>query len=101
MKKAVILFLVLLSVIGIAACSDSGYATPDQEETAVPTEAATQAAANAVGSEDPYNIRATGYYSEVFTDMGIRHQYDSVEGFGHDSEFWRVCMYNFIGKIFK
>ena len=55
----------------------------------------------AVGSEDPYNIRATKYYSEVFSDMGIGYQYDYVEGFGHNSEFWRVCMYNFIGKIFK
>ena len=55
----------------------------------------------AVGSEDPYNIRATRYYSEVFTDMGIRHQFDYVEDFGHNSEFWRVCMYNYIGKIFK
>lgn len=55
----------------------------------------------AVGSEDPYNIRATQYYSEVFRDMGIGYQYDYVEGFGHDSDFWRVCMYNFIGKIFK
>lgn len=55
----------------------------------------------AVGSEDPYNIRATQYYSEVFKDMGIGYQYDYVEGFGHDSEFWRVCMYNFIGKSFK
>ena len=55
----------------------------------------------AVGSEDPYNIRATKYYSEVFRDMGLGYQYDYVEGFGHDSDFWRVCMYNFIRKIFK
>ena len=55
----------------------------------------------AVGSEDPWNIQCTAYYSEVFRDMGIGYQYDYVEGFGHDSDFWRVCMYNFIGKIFK
>lgn len=55
----------------------------------------------AVGSEDPYNIHATQYYSDVFTEMGIAHQYDYVEGFGHDADFWRVCMYNYIGKIFK
>jgi len=55
----------------------------------------------AVGSEDPYNIYSTGYYSEVFDGMGIRHQYDYVEGFGHDSGFWRVCMYNYLRKIFK
>ena len=55
----------------------------------------------AVGSEDPYNIRATQYYSEVFRDMGLGYQYDYVEGFAHDSDFWRVCMYNFINKIFK
>ena len=55
----------------------------------------------AVGSEDPYNIRATQYYSDVFNDMGIGHQYDYVEGYAHNSDFWRVCMYNFINKIFK
>lgn len=43
----------------------------------------------------------TKYYSEVFRDMGLGYQYDYVEGFGHDSDFWRVCMYNFIRKIFK
>ena len=55
----------------------------------------------AVGSEDPYNKRCTQYYSEVFADMGIDCQYDYVEGFAHNSDFWRVCMYNFIGKIFQ
>ncbi|MBQ3285279.1 MAG: hypothetical protein IJH40_06510 [Ruminococcus sp.] len=54
----------------------------------------------AVGSEDPYNIYSTQYYSEILTDMGIRHQFDYVEGFAHNSDFWRVCMYNFIRKIF-
>ena len=54
----------------------------------------------AVGSEDPYNIRATQYYSEVFRDMGLGYQYDYVEGYAHNSDFWRVCMYNFINKIF-
>lgn len=55
----------------------------------------------AVGSEDPYNIYSTQYYSEVFRDMGIDCQYDYVEGYEHNSDFWRVCMYNFISKIFK
>lgn len=55
----------------------------------------------AVGSEDPYNIYSTQYYSEVFRDMGLGYQYDYVEGFAHNSDFWRVCMYNFIQKIFK
>ena len=55
----------------------------------------------AVGSEDPWNIHSTEYFSEVLESMGVSHQYDYVEGFGHDSDFWRVCMYNFIGKIFK
>ena len=55
----------------------------------------------AIGSEDPYNIYSTQYYSEVFTDMGIRHQFDYVDGFAHNSDFWRVCMNNFIVKIFK
>lgn len=55
----------------------------------------------AVGSEDPYNIRCTQYYSEVFRDMGLYYQYDYVEGYAHNSDFWRVCMYNFISKIFK
>ena len=55
----------------------------------------------AVGSEDPYNIRCTQYYSEVFRDMGLGYQFDYVEGYAHNSDFWRVCMYNFLGKIFK
>lgn len=55
----------------------------------------------AVGSEDPYNIYSTQYYSEVFRDRGLGYQYDYVEGYAHNSEFWRVCMYNFINKIFK
>lgn len=55
----------------------------------------------AVGSKDPWNIGFTASYSEIFSGMGIKNQYDYVEGFGHDSGFWRVCMYNFLQKIFK
>ena len=55
----------------------------------------------AVGSEDPWNIDCTKYYSEVLNEMGVRNQMDYVYGFGHDSDFWRVCMYNYIYKLFK
>ncbi len=55
----------------------------------------------AVGSKDPWNIEFTASYSDIFRNMGINNQYDYVEGFGHDSGFWRVCMYNFLQKIFK
>lgn len=54
-----------------------------------------------VGSEDPWNIRGTRYYSEVLNDMGVKNQFDYVEGFGHDTDFWQVCMYNYLQKIFK
>lgn len=55
----------------------------------------------AVGSKDPWNISFTAAYSDIFHGMGINNQYDYVEGFGHDSSFWRVCMFNFVQKIFK
>lgn len=55
----------------------------------------------AVGSKDPWNIYATEYYSQVINSMGLTYQYDYVEGYGHDSGFWRVCMYNYLQKIFK
>lgn len=55
----------------------------------------------AVGSKDPWNIECTKYYGEVLTNMGIKNQTDYVEGYNHDSKFWRVCMYNFMNKIFR
>ncbi|MBQ0098678.1 MAG: hypothetical protein KBS62_07105 [Oscillospiraceae bacterium] len=55
----------------------------------------------AVGSEDPWNIKCTHYYSEVLDDMNIPHTMDYVEGFGHDSDFWGECMYNFMHKVFR
>lgn len=55
----------------------------------------------AVGSKDPWNIDCTLYYSEVLDDMGVKNQTDYVEGFGHDGDFWRVGMYNFMHKIFR
>ena len=54
-----------------------------------------------VGSKDPWNIECTKYYGEVLTKMGIKNQTDYVEGFGHDSKFWGVSMYNFFNKIFR
>ena len=55
----------------------------------------------AVGSKDPWNIECTKYYGEVLNKMGIKNQTDYVKGFGHDYKFWRVCMYNFMNKIFR
>ena len=55
----------------------------------------------AVGSKDPWNIECTKYYGEVLTNMGIKNQTDFVEGYGHNIEFWRLGMYNFMYKIFK
>ena len=55
----------------------------------------------AVGSKDPWNISFTAQYSDIFSGMGVANQHDYVEGYGHDSEFWGVCMYNFLQKIFK
>ena len=55
----------------------------------------------AVGSEDPWNNYSTEFYSRAFDFIGVRNQFDYVDGFGHDSDFWRVCMYNYVSKIFK
>lgn len=55
----------------------------------------------AVGSEDPWNIECTYYYSDVLKEMGVPHTMDYVEGFGHDADFWGVCLYNFMHKIFR
>ena len=55
----------------------------------------------AVGSNDPWNISFTESYSNIFSNMGIANHYDYVEGYGHNSEFWGVCMYNFLQRIFK
>ena len=55
----------------------------------------------AVGSNDPWNISFTESYSNIFSNMGIANHYDYVEGYGHNSKFWGVCMYNFLQRIFK
>lgn len=54
-----------------------------------------------VGSKDPWNIDVTLYYSEVLDSKGIKNQTDYVEGYEHNYEFWRLCFYNFLSKIFK
>ncbi len=54
-----------------------------------------------VGTEDPWNVGVTKYYGETLAKLGYKNQTDEVEGFAHDSEFWRVSMYNFFNKIFK
>ncbi len=55
----------------------------------------------AVGSDDPYNVDATLYYSDVLTGMGVKNQTDLVEGYEHNPTFWRQCFYNFLTKVFK
>ena len=55
----------------------------------------------AVGSDDPWNVDCTLYYSEVLNKMGVKNQTDLVEGFGHDAGFWRLGVYNFMHKIFR
>ena len=55
----------------------------------------------AVGSNDEYNVDCTLYYGKVLNEMGIKNQTDYVEGYEHDTEFWKRSMYNFLKKIFK
>ena len=55
----------------------------------------------AVGTEDPWNIDCTLYYRDVLNDMGVKNQTDYVEGYGHDSDFWGQCFYNFLAKTFQ
>lgn len=55
----------------------------------------------AVGSEDPWNIDCTLYYRDVLNEMGVKNQTDYVEGYGHDSDFWGQCFYNFLSKTFR
>lgn len=55
----------------------------------------------AVGSEDPWNIDCTLYYRDVLNEMGVKNQTDLVNGYGHDSDFWGQCFYNYLSKIFK
>ena len=54
-----------------------------------------------VGTEDPWNIDCTLYYRDVLSDMGVKSQTDYVNGYGHDSDFWGQCFYNFLNKVFK
>ena len=54
-----------------------------------------------VGTEDPWNIDCTLFYRDVLNDMGVKNQTDYVEGYGHDSEFWGQCFYNFLSKTFR
>lgn len=54
-----------------------------------------------VGSDDPWNIECTLYYRDVLNEMGVKNQTDLVDGYGHDSDFWGQCFYNYLCKIFK
>ena len=54
-----------------------------------------------VGSEDPWNIDCTLYYRDVLNEMGVKNQTDYVEGYGHDTDFWGQCFYNYLSKIFR
>ena len=55
----------------------------------------------AVGSEDPWNIDCTLYYRDVLDGMGVKNRTDYVEGYGHDSDFWGQCYYNYLTKLFR
>ncbi len=54
-----------------------------------------------VGSNDPWNIDCTLYYSDVLNKMGVQNKTDLVEGYEHTDEFWQQCFYNYLEKIFK
>lgn len=55
----------------------------------------------AVGSEDPWNIKCTFFYRDTLDEMGVKNQTDYAEGYGHDSDFWGQCYYNFLHKAFR
>lgn len=55
----------------------------------------------AVGDGDPYNVRNTLYYRDIFLENGVNNQTDFVDGYAHNYKFWRVCFYNYLQKVFK
>ena len=55
----------------------------------------------AVGSEDTGSMGPTLYYRDVLNERGIMNQTDLVEGFDHNTRFWRQCFCNFLSKVFK
>lgn len=74
---------------------------PYFEEFPMPTEETTPYYLYmSVGSNDPYNVEVTQYYSQVLDDMGIKNQTDLVEGYEHNYLFWRQSFYNYLTKIF-
>ena len=76
--------------------------TPYMEEFPQPTEDnAPYYLYMTVGSEDPWNIDCTLYYRDVLNEMGVKNQTELVEGYGHDSDFWGQCFYNYLSKIFR
>ena len=52
----------------------------------------------AVGSDDPWNIDCTFLYRDKLNEIGVKNQTDYAQGYGHDSEFWGQCYYNFFDK---
>ncbi len=54
-----------------------------------------------VGSEDPWNVEVTEYFGEKLDEAGIKNTTEVVEGYAHDADFWRVCYYNYLQRIFK
>lgn len=55
----------------------------------------------AVGSEDPWNIDCTFLYRDKLNEIGVKNQTDYAQGYGHDSEFWGQCYYNYLTKVFQ
>ena len=55
----------------------------------------------AVGEDDPENVEVTKYYGALLTKLDYQNQTDVVKGFEHDADFWSVCFYNFLHKIFR
>lgn len=55
----------------------------------------------AVGGDDEDSIGPTLYYGDVLNERGLRNQTDLVEGFGHNTRFWRQCFCSFFAKAFK
>lgn len=55
----------------------------------------------AVGSEDTGSMGPTLYYRDVLGERGIMNQTDLVEGFDHNTRFWRQCFCNYLAKVFR
>ena len=88
-------------VIAMPDYPSTAWNTPVLDDFVIPEGKKPYYLALTVGDKDPWCIQSTQFYDQVMTEQGIQHDYQFVEGLGHEDALWQNGIYNFLKRIFQ